>query len=30
MRRGWGYRDHEYLLLKVKKVIATRRLRATA
>ncbi len=28
--RGRGYRDHEYLLLKVQKATATRRLRQTA
>jgi hypothetical protein len=28
LRRGSGYRDHEYLLLKVQKATATRRLRA--
>jgi transposase len=30
LRRGRGYRDHEYLLLKVRKATATRRLRQTA
>jgi hypothetical protein len=30
LRRGRGYRDHEYLLLKVQKATATRRLRQTA
>ena len=30
LRRGRGYRDHEYLLLKVQKATATRRLRRTA
>jgi hypothetical protein len=30
LRRGRGYRDHEYLLLKVHKATATRRLRRTA
>jgi len=30
LRRGRGYRDHEYLLLKVRKATATRRLRHTA
>jgi transposase len=30
LRRGRGYRDHEYLLLKVQKATATRRLRHTA
>ncbi len=30
LRRGRGYRDHEYLLLKVRKATATRRLRRTA
>jgi transposase len=30
LRRGRGYRDHEYLLLKVRKATATRRLRCTA
>ncbi|MGH2361874.1 MAG: transposase [bacterium] len=30
LRRGRGYRDHEYLFLKVQKATATRRLRQTA
>jgi transposase len=30
LRRGRGYGDHEYLLLKVQKATATRRLRQTA
>jgi transposase len=30
LRRGRGYRDHEYLLLKVQKATATRPLRQTA
>ena len=30
LRRGRGYRDHEYLLLKVEKATASRRLRQTA
>jgi transposase len=30
LRRGRGYRDHAYLLLKVQKATATRRLRQTA
>ena len=30
LRRGRGYRDHAYLLLKVQKATATRRLRRTA
>ncbi len=30
LRRGRGYRDYEYLLLKVQKATATRRLRQTA
>jgi transposase len=30
LRRGHGYRDHEYLLLKVRRATATRRLRQTA
>jgi len=30
LRRGRGYRDHEYLLLKVRKATATRRLHQTA
>jgi transposase len=30
LRRGRGYRDHEYLLLKVRKATATRRLRRAA
>jgi len=30
LRRGRGYRDHEYLLLKVRKATATRRLQQTA
>jgi transposase len=30
LRRGRGYRDHEYLLLKVQKATATRRLHQTA
>ena len=30
LRRGRGYRDHEYLLLKVQKATASRRLRQTA
>src|SRR5262249_41539713 len=30
LRRGRGYRDHEYLRLKVRKATATRRLRQTA
>jgi transposase len=30
MRRGRGYRDHEYLLLKVQRATATRRLRQAA
>jgi transposase len=30
LRRGRGYRDHEYLLLKVRKATATRRLRHAA
>jgi transposase len=30
LRRGRGYRDHEYLLLKVRKATAMRRLRQTA
>src|SRR6266481_4067484 len=30
LRRGRGYRDHEYLLLKVQKATATRRLRRAA
>jgi len=30
LRRGRGYRDHEYLLLKVRKATATRRLGQTA
>ena len=30
LRRGRGYRDHEYLLLKVQKATATRRLRQAA
>jgi transposase len=30
LKRGRGYRDHEYLLLKVRKATATRRLRHTA
>ena len=30
LRRGRGYRDHEYLLLKVQRATATRRLRRTA
>ena len=30
LRRGRGYRDHAYLLLKVQKATATRRLRHTA
>ena len=30
LRRGRGYQDHEYLLLKVQKATATRRLRQTA
>jgi len=30
LRRGRGYRDHEYLVLKVQKATATRRLRRTA
>jgi len=30
LRRNRGYRDHEYLLLKVQKASATRRLCQTA
>jgi len=30
LRRGRGYRDHEYLLLKVQKATASRRLCQTA
>jgi transposase len=30
LRRGRGYRDHEYLLLKVQRATATRRLRRAA
>jgi len=30
LRRGRGYRDHEYLLLKVHRATATRRLRPAA
>jgi transposase len=30
LRRGQGYRDNEYLVLKVQKATATRRLRQTA
>jgi transposase len=30
LRRGRGYRDHEYLLLKVQRATATRRLRQAA
>ncbi len=30
LRRGRGYRDHEYLLHKIQKATATRRLRQTA
>jgi hypothetical protein len=30
LKRGRGYRDHEYLLLKVRKATATRRLRQPA
>ena len=30
LRRGGGYRDHEYLLLKVQRATATRRLQQAA
>jgi transposase len=30
LRRGRGYRDHEYLLLKVQRATATRRLQQAA
>ena len=30
LRRGRGYRDHEYLLLKVQRATATRRIRQAA
>jgi hypothetical protein len=30
LRQGRGYRDHEYLLLKVQKATASHRLRHTA